>query len=163
MTIDLTKTSAFAQATDPSLMVVDMEELAQKHKEHLAQRDKLNPKMAGEGPEPPAAELRGLRNMLFCLTERKKSTETYTLNKGGELKLIEQNLNDAIARKKAATKAGNNLAERNHEHAIRSLEAELVEAKKEFGRARNVSAQAARDLKDFPHHVRIAELEKIVG
>src|SRR5262249_9294169 len=116
---DVTK-MAF-MAPDPKLITVDFNQIEVKAAERREHMEKLNPPK----PEGPEAELRGLRNQLFCLTERAKSTETYTNNKAGEVRLLEQQLTTAIRQKKEAVATGNDLAERYCERAIQRCEKEL--------------------------------------
>jgi hypothetical protein len=154
---DYTKAAFFA-VTDPSLITVDFNQLAQKQKEIIKARDEQPVKSEG-----PAEELRKLRRELFVLTERAKSTETYCNNKAAEVRLLEEQLTDAINKKKAAVAKGNALAERACEHTITRLEDDIATVKQDFHRARKVSADSARVLKEWPHCERVKELEKVLG
>ena len=142
-------------APDPKLLTVDFEDLAKRAAEHRAKMEKANPPKQ----EGPAEELRKLRRELFSLEQCATHTETYTNNKVGEVRLLEQYLTDAINKKKAAVAAGNARAERNYEQTITRLEGEVADAEKEFNRARKVSAEAATALKEWPHRERVKELE----
>ena len=141
---------------DPHLFDVDLAKVEQAQKDRRELMAELNPPV----PQGTAKELQRLRRELFNLTERAKSTETYCNNKAGEVKLLEQQLTDAIRQKKAYSSAGNDRAERGTELTIQRLESEMDEAAKEFQRARRVSAGAAADLKAWPHHARVEELQK---
>lgn len=151
-------------APDPKIMTVDLDRVNDVAKKMREARDKDNPAFAGVHPDKtPQAELQRLRRELFNLTERAKSTETYCNNKAGEVKLLEQQITDALGHKKEAVSSGNALAERNWERTIQRLEGERDEAAKEFQRARKVSAEAANALKHWPHRERVAEVEKSLG
>lgn len=150
-------------APDPELMTVNFEELGRTQNERLAGRDAANPAFAGVHPDKtPSQELQRLRHDLFKLEQHAKHSEVYTNEQAGQVKLLESNLTHALQQKKNAAEAGNLLAERNAEHTIKRLERELVDAEKEFQRARKVSAGAAIVLKEWPHHKRIEELTKKV-
>lgn len=144
---------------DPDLFTIDLEKHEQNMKQMRAERDAANPPRS----EGPAEELRKLRGELFKLTERAKSTEVYANNKAGEVKLLLSHIEEALKQKKKAADGGNLLAERNYEHTIARLENERADAEKEFKRAQRVSAQSARELKEWPHRERVEELQKIVG
>ena len=115
MSIDLTKTAAFA-VTDQKLITIDIAQVERRTQEHIRTLNKANP----PATEDSAKELQRLRRELFNLTERSKSTETYCNEQAGRVRLLEQQTTDAINRKKMAVAAGNALAERNAEAAIRS-------------------------------------------
>jgi hypothetical protein len=148
-------------APDPKLLTIDLAAHEQRMTEHRAEMAKLNPPK----PEGPAKELARLRRELFVLEQRAKNTETYCNNKAGEVRLLEEQLTDAINRKKMAVAAGNAIAERNHEHSITRLEGEKAGVEKEFHRARRVSADTAHTLKEWQtvNDARLVELQKIVG
>ena len=154
MTTDVTK-MAFMKAPD-ELMTVNFDDLAKRQKEIIAAREAQPQRQEG-----PAGQLQKLRRELFCLEQRAASTETYCNNKGDESRLAQQYLNDALAKKKAAVTKGNFSLERNLEHTINRLEGEFDIAEREFHRARKIAAQAARELKEWPHRERVAELEKV--
>ncbi|HKV79751.1 MAG TPA: hypothetical protein VJP02_16495 [Candidatus Sulfotelmatobacter sp.] len=154
MEYDITK--CVFMRPDPSLITIDLAKHEQTAKEMRAARDAANPPRS----EGPAEELRKLRRDFFNLESRAKNTEIYCNNKAGEVKLLEQRLTDAIKEKRKAVEAGNDLAARNHEHAITRHEDEKAVAEKEFNRAQRVAAQAANELKHWPHGERVAELEK---
>ena len=141
-------------APDPKLMTVDFNQINKQAAERRAERDAANP----PAPEGPAKELQRLRRELFNLTECVKSMETYRDNQADNVKACEQRLTDAIKQKKIAVVNGNERAERNWEHSIKQLECELVDSEREFRRAELQNAQAARALKAFDGHARIAEL-----
>jgi hypothetical protein len=154
---DVTKMSFFAP--DPKLMTVDFNQLEKTQQQRREEMATLNPPK----PEGHAKELQRLRRELFNLSEGAKNNEIYRNNKAGEVRLFEQRLTDAIKQKKVAIANGNERGERNHEHAIKQRERDLADAEKEFQKAEQCSAQAARALKDWPHYARIEELEKLVG
>jgi hypothetical protein len=158
---DITKMSFVATAlaqSDPDLMVVDFADLDKKAKEIRKARDAQPVRSEG-----PAGELARLRNELFLLEQRAKHTEVYTNNKAGEVKLLEQQLTSILKQKKNYGDNGNLLAARNCEHQIERLEDERDVAGREFERARKQSAGAAIVLKEWPHHERLKELQKIVA
>ena len=146
-------------APDPKLLTVDFEDLAKRAAEHRAKMEKANPPKQ----EGPAEELRKLRRELFSLEQCAMNTEINTNNKAGNVKLLAEQLNTALAEKKHAATVGNLRHERSLEHTIARLEGEVADAEKEFNRARKVSAEAARALKEWPHRERVKELQKIVG
>ncbi|HKV79770.1 MAG TPA: hypothetical protein VJP02_16595 [Candidatus Sulfotelmatobacter sp.] len=151
---DVTK-MAF-MAPNPELMTVNLDELAAKHKKLVAAREAQPQRQEG-----PAGQLQKLKRELFNLTERAKSTEVYANNIAGNCKLLESRIADAIKQKKIAVASGNALAERNWEHSISRLEGERDGVEREFNRAQRVAAQAANELKHWPHGERVAELEKV--
>jgi len=155
---DVTKCAFFA-VTDPKLLTVDFAQLDKKAAERREQMDTLNPPIV----EGLAKELQRLRRELFSLQENAKHSEIYCNEQANRVRLIEQQITDAINRKKAAVNSGNALAERNFEHTIARLERERDEAEREFVHARKASAGAAATLKEWPHHARLEELKKLVG
>jgi hypothetical protein len=160
MEFDLVRTAAFA-VQDKSLITINLAEHDATAKKMRAARDAANPAFAGKHPDGgPQEELRRLRHDLFNLTERAKSTEVYCNNQAGNVRLLEQQITDAIKQKKTYAANGNALAERNCEHTIARIEGEKAEAEKEFNRARKVSADAAFALKEWPHRLRLEELQK---
>jgi hypothetical protein len=154
---DVTKMAFFAP--DPKLITIDLAAHEKRMTQLRAERDAANPPRS----EGPAEELRKLRNQFFCLTERAKSTETYCNNLAGNVKLLEERINETLKLKKAATDVGNLRGERTYENAIVRLEVERDEVDLQFNRARRVSAEAATALKEWPFRERVKELEKIVG
>jgi hypothetical protein len=154
---DVTKMAFFAP--DPKLITIDLAAHEKRMTQMRADRDAANPPRS----EGPASELRNLRSELFKVEQCAMNTEINTNNKAGEVKLLEHQLTEAINKKKVAVANGNALAERHCEHSIARLESEKFEAEKLFNRARRVSAEAARALKEWPHRERIDELQKIVG
>lgn len=155
MSIDLTKTAAFA-VQDKSIITVDIAQVERRTQEHIRKLNTANP----PATEDSAKELQRLRRELFNLTERARNTETYCNEQAGRVRLLEQQTTDAINRKKMAVAAGNALAERNAEAAVKQIEGEMHDARKEFYRAQRVSASAARELNNWPHHARVEQLEK---
>jgi len=153
---DVTKAAFFA-VTDPKLITINLAELETTAKKMREARDAANPPVS----EPPKEELARLKNDLFNLTQHAKHTEVYANNCAGNVRLLEQRITDVINKKKLAVDAGNSLAERNHEHSIKQLEAEKVAAEKEFNRARRNAATSAAQLKDWGGHARVKELEKV--
>ena len=142
---------------DPDLMVVDFEDLAKRQAERLAARDIAQPPK----PQPARAEYNQLRKELFAAQEWAKNAEIYCNDRAGTVKLLEQRITDLLKQKKAAIDSP--LAERNFENQIQLLETELLDAKTEFNRARHQSNYAARGLKAFGGHERIAELKLDLG
>lgn len=148
---------------DPELMTVDFSQINKVAKEQREKRDATNPAFAGVHPDKtPSQELQRLRRELFGLDQGAKNTEVFTNNVAGNVKLLESNLAHALKQKTIAVTSGNDRSARNFEHTITRLESELLDAEKEFHRARKVSAEAARLLQEWPHRARLTELEKIV-
>lgn len=160
---DVTKMAFFA--ADPKLMTVDFDELTTRHKATVAMREKLNP------PEPEGArpEYNRLRQQLYDLQEQAKGAEVYCNNKADAVRGLETRINDLLKEKKQAVSENHLGQERKCEHQLTQLEKELVDAKEDFNKAKHWSGQAARALKAFVGHARIAELKaeldtpKIVG
>lgn len=125
--------------------------------------DKINnaARAKRNGDDQPANEHRKLSRELYNLTSRKSNTEIYANNQAAEVRLSESNLAALLSQKKAAIASGNVVAERNFEHSIAQLEHALISQEQEFHRARKAAAGAAAELKEWPHHTRLAELEKI--
>ena len=142
-------------APDPKLMTVDFEQLTAMHKATIAMRENINP------PEPEAArpEYNRLREQLYNLQQQAKNNEVYCNNKADAVKGLETRINDLLKSKKQAVAEGHLGQERSYEHQLQQLETELVDAKEEFTKAKHWSGQAARVLKAFDGHVRIAELK----
>jgi hypothetical protein len=140
------------------------EQLAKGAKER-AELNAINDakRAARDGSDKPENECAKLRRELYVLTERAKNTEIYTNNMAGEVKLLQQRIEEQLKLKKDAALAGNLRGERLYEDGVQRLERELVNVEKEFQRARRVSAGAAIALKDWPHRERVQELEKLVG
>ena len=151
-------------APDPELMTVDFSQINKVAKEQREKRDAANPAFAGVHPDKtPLMELQRLRRELFGLDQGAKNTEIYTNNIAGTVKQLEERIAHTITQKKTAVASGNERSARNYEHAITQAERELAETGKEFQRARGVSAEAARLLKEWPHRERIKELETSLG
>lgn len=155
---DVTKMVFFA-VTDPKLITVDLDDLSKRHKETVAQRVK-------DTPPPEKADLHReynqLRQKLFDLKQNAKCFETRTNESAGQIRLLEQRINDAIKLKKAAVAEGNGRGERTYEAAIQRLESELTTAQEEFFQNKNWNTQAARALKAFDGHARIEELKLLL-
>jgi hypothetical protein len=150
---DVTKMAFFA-VTDPKLITIDFEDLAKRHKERIAEREKTNPPKS----EPAEVELRHLRGQLFRLQEWVKNAEIYANNKAGTVENLSERLAKALNKKKTYAEAGNLLAERAAEHGIQLLESELADAKREYHFAKQQSANATRALNGFDGCERIAVL-----
>jgi hypothetical protein len=119
-----------------------------------AAEDKAKP------PEPLRVEYNRLRRELYDKQQYAKHTEIYCNEKAGSVKHFEQSINDWLKQKKAAVEVGHLGQERFCEHQVELLEAELLDAKIEFNRAKHQSANAARALKAFDGYARIKQLEK---
>ena len=111
-------------------------------------------------PLPAQVEYNRLLHRLYNLTEDAKNTDIYANNQAGNVKGIEERLDNQLKKKKTAAANGNLRGERYLEYGIGQLETELFEAKKELKRATNNSAFAARALKEFDGHPRLKELKK---
>ena len=148
---------AFFAVTDPKLITIDFEDLAQRHKERIKQRDI-------DTPPPSKADLRKeynqLRQRLFDLQQNARAYEIRTNEAAGKVRLLEQRISEALKLKKAAAEAGNLRAERNYENATQTLESELLDAQDDYTKNKRWGLQAARALKDFNGHARIAELKE---
>ena len=142
---------------DPTIMVVDFEDLAKRQAVRLAARDVAQPPKL----QPARAEYNQLRKELFTAQEWAKNAEIYCNDRAGTVKLLERRITDLLKEKKAAVDSP--LAERNFENQIQLLETELLDAKTEFNRARHQSNNAGRGLKAFGGHERIAELKAELG
>jgi hypothetical protein len=137
--------------------ITNPEKLNKQLADSAKERQALDAKNAVHRKDSPRAEYNKLRKELFDAQEWAKHAEIYANDKAGVVKLLEQRINDLIKQKKAAV--DNPLAERNCEHQIQLLETELLDAKAEFNRAKVQSGNAARGLKNFSGHQRIAELK----
>lgn len=136
------------------LMTVDFEHLTAMHKATVAQRETLNPPPS----EPARAEYNRLRQQLYTLQQQAKNAEVFSDNKADAVRGLEQRINDVLKKKKQAVTDGHLGQERLCEHQLKQLERELPEAKDEATKAKHWSAQAARALKAFDGHERIAVL-----
>jgi hypothetical protein len=99
---------------------------------------------------------------LFDLKQNAKCYEQRANDAAGNIRLIEQRINDAIKEKKTAAEVDNLRGERTYEQAIQRLEAELADAQEQFDKNKRWSGQAARALKSFDGHARIEELKLLV-
>lgn len=142
----------------PDLFTIDSEKLTDFQKKLRAERDVST-------PPPSQVDLRKeynqLRQWLFGLQQNAKAFETRTNEAAGKIRLLEQRINEALKLKKAASDAGNLRGEWSYEHGAQLLESELLDAKEEFDKNRHWSAHAARALKEFNQHGRIAELKAL--
>ena len=152
---DITKTALFA-VTDPKLITVDFAAIEANQKKVREARDKANPPK----PEPLQVEFNRLRRDLYNLESRAKNSEIHTNNLAGNVRLLEQRINEARKEKEKAAASGNALAESNYSAAIVRLTSECVDVTNDFNRARKAGAQAANDLKNWPFHDRLKELIK---
>lgn len=154
---DVTKMSFFA--VDQKLMTVNFDDLGKQHKQRIADREK-------HIPPPTKADLQKeynqLRQRLFDLRQTAQALEIRTNDAAGNVVLLEQRINDVIKLKKAAVAEGNGRGERSAEQSIQRLEKELVDEQEEHKKNQNWSAQAARALKAFDGHARIAELKLLL-
>jgi len=143
---------------DPNIFTINITEHEQRMKEMRAKRD-------AAAPAPGQADLRKeynqLRQRLFDLEQNAKTFEIRTNEAAGKVRLLEQRINDLLKLKKEAAEAGNLRGERTYERGIQSLETELLDAQEEFRKNKHWSNQAARALRDFDGHDRIAELKAI--
>jgi hypothetical protein len=146
---------------NPDLFKFDEKEFEARQKKMRAERDAANPARDSVHPDTiPRDEYNRLNQELFNLKQDAKAFETRADEAQGQIELIEQRINRALKLKKAAVDEGNLRGERTYEQAIQRMERELVEAQEEFTKARHCSAQAARNLKAFGGHGRMAELKK---
>jgi hypothetical protein len=101
-----------------------------------------------------------LRKQLYDLQQQAKHTEIFCNNKAGDVKHFEERIAILLRDKKKADEAGELGHARMLEHQIVNLETEVLDAKKEFDRAKKQSTYATRALKAFTGHEAIAELKK---
>jgi hypothetical protein len=155
---DVTKMAFFA-VTDPTVLTVDFNKVEEAAKKARATRD-------AAAPPPDKKDLHKeynrLRQQLFDLKQNAKCFEVRANDAAGNIKLFEQRIDDLLKLKKAAIDAGNLRGERFYEHGIQQLEIELVDAKEDYAKNQRWSAQAARTLKAFDGHGRIAELKALL-
>ena len=155
---DATKTVLFA-VTDPNLLTIDLA----KHEQNMA---KLRAVRDAATPPPGKLDLRKeynqLRQRLFELRQNAKHYEIRTNDAAGNIRLIEQRIDDLLKQKKAAVAEGNLRGERTFEQAIQRAETELADAKEEFEKNKRWGSASARGLKEFNQHDRIAELKAIL-
>jgi chromosome segregation ATPase len=134
----------------------------------VAQVEQTAKKMRAErdaaAPPPGKADLHKeynqLRQKLFDLRQDAKTFEQRTNDADGNVRLLEQRINDVLKEKKSAVAENNLRGERTYEQTIQRLEVELVDAQEEFEKNKRWSVQAARALRAFDGHARIAELKK---
>lgn len=107
-------------------------------------------------------EYNRLRQQLFDLKQNAKCFESRANDAAGNIKLFEQRIDDLLKLKKAATAADNLRGVRFYEHGIQQLENELADANEDYAKNHRWSAQAARALKAFDGHGRIAELKALL-
>lgn len=154
---------ALANAADPEkareLMEFDPEQFEQSMAKMRVKRDAEAPP---KGKEDLRTEYNQLRQQLFNLQQNAKAYEIRTNEAAGKIRLIEQRINEALKQKKAAGDAGNLRGERTYEVAVQRLETELLDAQETFNKNKTWSGQAARALKDFNQHGRIAELKALL-
>ena len=146
-------------APDPKLMTVDIAKVEAFGAQVRAKRDAAAPP---PGKDDLRKEYNQLRQRLFELNQNAKAYEIRTNEASGKVRLLEQRINEALKLKKAASDAGNLLGERTYERQVANLESELLDTKEEFEKNRRWSAQAARALKEFNQHDRIAELKALL-
>jgi len=156
---------AFAEnlKRNPDLMehVTNPEKLNAQLAASAKERQKLHEKNTAAKPSEPRKLYNSLRKELFDRQEWAKNAEIYCNTKADTVKHFEGLIADLIKQKKAAV--NNPLHERALEHQIELLETELLDAKQEFHRAKHQSTNAARALRDFTGHQRIAELKLELG
>ena len=148
----------------PQDFIINEDELNKTIAKTVAASQALHAKNDASKPKPDLRkEYNQLRKQLFDLQQYAKGAETYANNKAGEVKHRESLINDLLKQKKEAIASGNLGQERFLEHQIVLIETELIDAKIEFNRAKHQSSNAARGLKAFDGHERIAELAKILA
>lgn len=155
---DVTRCSFMTPA--PELITINLAE----HEQHMSQ---LRAQREKDEPTPSTADFRKeynqLRQQLFNLQQNAKAYEIRTNEAAGKIRLVEERINEALKLKKAASDAGNLRGERTYEHSVATLETELLDAQEEFHKNKHWSVQAARQLKDFNQHGRIAELKALLA
>jgi len=147
--------------TNPETLIIDEQKLSKQLGEVAKAQQALDVKNAAAKPSEPRKLYNSLRKELFDRQQWAKNAEIYCLTKADTVKHFEGRISDLITQKKAAV--NNPLHERALEHQIDLLETELLDAKKEFNRAKHQSTNAARALRDFTGHQRIAELKLELG
>ena len=151
-------TTVLFAVTDPKLITVDFNKIEAFQQQTREAREKANPPK----PEPMRVEYNRLRQQLYGLQQQAKNAEVYRNNKADVVKGLEYRINDLLRHKKQAIVEGHLGQERVCEHQLQRLETELVDAKEEFNKAEHWNAQAARALKAFDGHGRIAELKLLL-
>lgn len=145
---------------DPSVFEFDSEKLEQHAAKRRVERD-------AAAPPPGKADLHKeynqLRQRLFDLQQNAKTFEIRTNEAGGKIRNFEHRINEALRQKREAFDAGNLRGERSFEHSVATLETELADAKEEFEKNKRWSGQAARALREFNQHDRIAELKALLS
>jgi hypothetical protein len=148
-----------ATDTDPSIMTIDIAANEKKAAERRATMEKLNPpaKIA------PKVEYNRLVSQLYILRENAKACEVNVNNIAGEVRLLEERITALLQEKKRHAEAGNLRGERTYEHQVELLEDDLAVAQTRLQGARSQNTGAARALKAFDGHQRLAELKKELG
>ncbi len=136
----------------------DVERITQNAVKRCAEMDRLNPRR-----EIPRKEYNQLRETLYNLQQNAKNTEIFYNTCADKVRAFEQRINDLLTRKKAAILANELGNERSLENQVQLIETELIDAKEEFAWSARRSTEAARALKAFDQHERIAELQKELG
>jgi hypothetical protein len=162
MEIDLTKTVAFAQVSDPELMKVDFAEIDARQKVVREQRERWHQaEVALRDPKAgtPADEYQTLSKENYTITQEAKHSEVFLNTKHADVRHWEQKqqvLHDLI---KAAKKA-NNLGELKYlNNQLAVARQEHKQASDEFFKAKKRNDLAVRALRKFDHE-RFAALRK---
>ncbi len=152
-----------ANAADPEktreILTFDPDAFARSMKASRDERDANTPPV---NQADLRREYNQLRQKLFDLQQNARAFETRTNEAAGKIRLLEQRINETLKLKKAASDAGNFRGERSYEHGVQLLESELLDAKEEFSKNNRWSTHAARDLRTFNGHGRIAELKALL-
>lgn len=117
------------------------------------------------GENLPRAEFNRLRKQLYDLQQNCKCYEIRVNEAAGQVKLLENNIEGLLRRKKAASAEGQLGEERVCEHQIELLETESLDARDNLTRQQRHNHGAVRELKVWKqaNDERLAELQKIVG
>jgi|HubBroStandDraft_1064217.scaffolds.fasta_scaffold00727_10 hypothetical protein len=126
------------------------------------EKDKLARETA-KGTNTPRAEYNRLRGKLYGLQQTAKDTEIRLNDAVANVHHFEVIVADLLKRKKNASAANLLGEERVWEHQLIAAEHDLLTSREALVRWQKVNASAARELRNFDGHVRIAELKKEFG
>lgn len=155
---------AFKHEREKNPALMDFSNLDSQIAKVIKDRQALDAKNAEARSTLPELrkEYNQLRQKLFDLKQDVRCYEQRCNDAAGTIRLLEQRINDGLKQKKAAAEASNFRGERSFEHQVTLLEANLTDAQEDFNKNKAWSGQAARTLKAFDGHARIAELKTIL-
>jgi hypothetical protein len=115
------------------------------------------------GTNTPRAEYNRLRGKLYDLQQTAKDTEIRLNDAVANVHHFEVIVADLLKRKKAASAANLLGEERVWEHQLLAAEHDLLNSREALDRWKKINTSAARELREFDGHARIAELKKELG